>query len=233
MLIDRLGSKPPFFCQCRWMFAAQCLTDLELRFICGGVRFLDRSKETYYNSFLGDTVSVSGVNDDIRQMTVRSALIHGSRCQTMTFSSAYYVHWRIYFQLNVPYPHHDSIKFNSQKLQADGCTRLYISFHKYEHSNVQQTVGRIEIPMICQVTVQQLIDFVMGRNWRDRYRLTDGGARLLPWPMILSRLVGLGTAWILLPESPPKIWEWMYSLPSVPGYILLIMSDYIFLAFSV
>ena len=114
-------------------------------------------------------------------MTVRSALIHGSRCQTTTFPLAYYVHWRIYFQLNVPFPHHDSIEFNSQRLQADGSTRLYISFREYEHSNVQQTVGRIEIPMIRQVTVQQLIDFVLGRNRRDRYRLTDGGSGCRFW----------------------------------------------------
>jgi hypothetical protein len=128
---------------------------------------------------------MSGVNNDIRQLTVRSALIHGSRCQTNAVVPTYYVHWRIYFQLNFPHPTRTSspcsIEFNSQKLQADGSTRLYINFRLYEHSDVVPTMGRYEIPMIRQVTVQQLIDLVLGRNQRDKYRLTEGGSGCRFW----------------------------------------------------
>jgi hypothetical protein len=145
---------------------------------------------------------MSGMNSDVRQMTVRSALIHGSQCQATGTNSAY-VHWRIYFQLNPDTSDRtgkvQSIEFNSQKLLVDGSTRLYIHFRNYNYSNAQPTMGKFEIPMIRRVTVQQLIDFVLRRN-RDQYRLTEGGSGCRFWcKTVTSDLeqagwIGLGSA---------------------------------------
>ena len=139
------------------------------------------------NDNLGDTVAVSRVNDAIRQMTVRSVLIHGGQCIENSSGVYYAIHWRIYFQLNLPagslYLRPRSIEFNSQKMQSSGLTRLFITYREYEHSTVQTTVGRFDIPIIQHgVTVQQMIDLILGRK-RDQYpsQLSVGGSGCRYW----------------------------------------------------
>lgn len=119
-------------------------------------------------------------------MTVQSAVIHGSKCQAATAGASPYVHWCIYFQLDTrhilpvdPSRIAQSIEFNSQKLQMDGFTWLYIHFRDFHHSNMQTTMGEFEIPMI-RVTVQQLLDFVLQRK-RDQYRLNAEGSGCRFW----------------------------------------------------
>ena len=121
-------------------------------------------------------MSITGLTDDIRAAPVAAVFFH---CSETGKASRRAAHWRLFFQLGGRYRGR-SVEFNSQRLQEDMRTRLYVTYRQYQTSTRSREIGNTAVPVASGVTLGHVLALVL-QNGRDRYTLNDGGSGCRYW----------------------------------------------------